>query len=199
MNRCHDTSQRVHIIGGPGSGKTTLARRLGAMLAVPVVDLDQVDYTESGAKRPLVEKLAEVSRIAVQPAWVSDGVFLGWTAEFLDRADVIVWLDLPDRVAAWRIVKRHLLASLRRTNRHPGIRLLLSFLGFARRYYLGPAVAPAAPDDDASVTRAASEAVLRGYADKVIRCERAADVRAVTRGLGDSDAGTGSMSDPEST
>lgn len=193
MDRPRITNLRAHIIGGPGSGKTTLARQLGAKLAVPVVDLDQVGYTESGGRRPLSEKLAEVSRIAAQPAWISEGVFLGWTAELLDRADAIVWLDPPYRVAAWRIVKRHLLASLRGANRHPGLRRLVAFLAFARRYYHGPAKAPAAPDDDVSVTRAATEAALIRNANKVIRCQQAADISTVIRRLSDRDAGTGSV------
>jgi hypothetical protein len=153
------------------------------MFGSPVVDLDHIGYAEGGAKRPLDEKLAKVSRLAVQPAWVSEGIFLGWATELFDRADVIVWLDPPWQVAAWRIVKRHLLASLRGTNRHRGLRRLVSFLGFVRRYYLGPNVALATLDDDAKVTRAATAAVLGGYTDKVIRCERTADVAAITRGL----------------
>ena len=48
----HNTN-RIHIIGGAGSGKTTLARRLGTLLDAPYYDLDEIGY-EGGftAKRP---------------------------------------------------------------------------------------------------------------------------------------------------
>ena len=34
--------RRIHVVGGPGSGKTTLARRLATTHALPVHDLDAV-------------------------------------------------------------------------------------------------------------------------------------------------------------
>ena len=34
--------QRIHIIGGTGSGKTTLARKIGTHLGIPFYDLDEV-------------------------------------------------------------------------------------------------------------------------------------------------------------
>ncbi|MBV9897089.1 MAG: AAA family ATPase [Chloroflexi bacterium] len=37
-------SGRIHIVGGPGSGKTTLATRLGHLLRAPVHDLDMIAY-----------------------------------------------------------------------------------------------------------------------------------------------------------
>src|SRR4051812_11565326 len=76
--------QRIHIIGGPGSGKTTLARRLSARLSVPAYDLDTIAY-ESGAgrKRPLDMRLTDVRRIAADPAWVIEGAYLWWTDDVL--------------------------------------------------------------------------------------------------------------------
>jgi len=38
------SADRIHIIGGPGAGKSTLARRLGATLGLPVHTLDTVAY-----------------------------------------------------------------------------------------------------------------------------------------------------------
>lgn len=167
---------RIHIIGGPGSGKTTLAGRLAARTGSPAIDLDRIGYGEHGEKRSLAERRAAVAKIAPEPAWITEGIYLWWTDELLHWADVILWLDPPWRVAARRIVTRHLIASLRGSNRHAGIRLLVSFLRSARRYYRDPAREPAGPDDDGAVTRAATETVLARFRSKLIHCRSAAEV-----------------------
>jgi adenylate kinase family enzyme len=125
--------RRIHIVGGPGSGKTTLARRLAVERTIPVYDLDSIGYKNgAGAKHPLSDKVADVSAIAERDAWITEGIFLWWTDELLRKADVIVWLDISWRVAAWRIVRRHAMASLSGTNRHRGLRRLWRFLLAAR-------------------------------------------------------------------
>ncbi len=101
-------TNRVHIVGGPGSGKTTIALNLGRRLDVPTFDLDEVGYEGgTGDQRPLSARLSDVSAIAAQAGWVTEGVFLGWTDELLRAADLVLWLDVPWRAAAWRIVARH--------------------------------------------------------------------------------------------
>lgn len=45
--------QRVYIIGGAGTGKTTLARRLAARLAVPLYELDNEQASQRALSRPL--------------------------------------------------------------------------------------------------------------------------------------------------
>jgi hypothetical protein len=112
------------VIGGEASGKTSVARRIGAAIAAPIHSLDDVawigvgsttwelfspDYMPSAAiaVRPSADRAAIILRIADRPLWVTEGKHVGWTEPLLDAADVIVWLDhVPFHVAAWRIVRR---------------------------------------------------------------------------------------------
>jgi adenylate kinase family enzyme len=68
-------------------------------------------------------------------AWVSDGAFIGVSKVALERADLIVWMDSPARVALYRILARHVKAELRRNNRFPGWQRLYEFWRWSARFY----------------------------------------------------------------
>lgn len=166
---------RIHIIAGPGSGKTTLARTLAAHLNISFHELDTVGWEGGfGAARPLEARLNDIHLIAIQPDWISEGSFLGWTEELLQTADQIVWLDLPWRIACWRILTRHIKASLAGTNRHPGLLKLYRFLGDSRKYYTNT-------HSSATYTRLSTRKALAPYMRKVVHCQRPADVKAFLR------------------
>lgn len=181
MNLPPITPRKIHIIGGPGSGKTTLAHQLADRLGAPCVELDRVGYEGgAGAERPLAVRLAEVAGLAAGPAWVSEGIFLGWTGALFSAADCILWLDLPWRVAAWRIVLRHVKAELRGNNPHTGWRKLYRFLGWCRGYYDPAApLQPVDPGVDIAENRVTTEFYLRQFQIKVLRCRRPAEVAAL--------------------
>ena len=177
-------ARRIHVLGGPGSGKTTVARDLGRQLGVTVHELDEVGYEDGvGGRRPLEVRLADVSAIAARSDWVTEGIFLGWTDELLRTANVILWLDVPWRVAAWRIVTRHVRASLAGTNRHPGSLKLLRFLRIARKYYREPEAQAVVPDNDGKNSRASTSCHLEQFAGKIVRCRTADDVAAFVADL----------------
>jgi adenylate kinase family enzyme len=127
---------RVYVVGGGGSGKTTVATRLAPALDVPLVSLDGL-FAPAGraweAERAARE--AAIARLAAAPAWVVEGAYPAWAEELAGAADLVVWLDVPFRVAAWRIVRRHVLADLRRRNPYPGYRTLWRFLVGQHDYY----------------------------------------------------------------
>lgn len=173
--------RRIHIIGGAGSGKTTLARQLAQCLALPAYDLDEIAYENgAGAKRPLEARRVDAHAIADQPGWIAEGGFLWWTEELVAAADTVIWLDLPWRNAAWRVIKRHVLASMAGTNKHRGVRKLMRFVRWTRRYYTSTYAQPA-PDDDRAMSRAATTAMLRPYMGKVVRCRRPSTVKKLLK------------------
>ena len=100
--------QRVVILGRGGAGKSTLARRLGAVSGLPVHELDkhfwQADLLPLSPNAWREMQL----HLAGQPEWVMDGD-LGPHDVLevrLGRADTVIVLDYPLPVCAWRAVRR---------------------------------------------------------------------------------------------
>ena len=172
--------QRIHIIGGTGSGKTTLACKIGTRLNIPFYDLDEVGYEGgAGAPRPLDVRLATLERIAAQPAWVTEGGFILWIDELLRMADTIVLLDLPWRIRRWRVIMRHIKADLAHNNRHAGYLNLYRFYMRSRTYESDPTIYTLQPPDIGDYSsRATVEHYLQPYKSKVVHCRTVADVAA---------------------
>src|SRR5438874_4167495 len=128
------TLQRIHISGGPGSGKTTAGRRIANALHLPFHELDQI-LIDSGwdMARAIQENAAGV--IADEDAWLSEGAYFGWARPLLDRAELVVWLDVPWRIASYRIITRYAKAEIARSNQHHGLRRLKNFWTWSRGYY----------------------------------------------------------------
>ena len=132
---------KVHIIGGPGSGKTTLAAALSARFQIPHYDLDLIGRKNGMRDEAYVE---DTLAIAGQPGWVTENIGLVWIDLLLQRADYIVLLEVSWPVAAYRIIRRHITKSLQGTNLYPGIKSLFLFLKDTRDYYLNICSAPTA-------------------------------------------------------
>lgn len=187
---------RVHIIGGPGTGKTTLSRQIAALLDVSVFELDEIAGAGPAPafrmQRSLARRVAEVEWIATLPGWVTEGSFLGWIEGLLRAADVIVWLDIPASVALQRVAVRHCqeyvesvaeagsIRSKLHALRHPHIRHLVSFMLYTWRYYRkrGDTNPPQSKDWDSGWSLSHDDTIreLTPYHGKVVRCARTTDI-----------------------
>lgn len=106
--------QRISVVGVSGSGKTTLARTLATRLEAPHLELDSW-YHLSGWE-PLPQKVFQgrVERFCQQGHWVIDGNYSMVREIVWDRADTVVFLDLPRWLTTWRVTIRSINRLVRR-------------------------------------------------------------------------------------
>jgi adenylate kinase family enzyme len=100
--------RRVAIVASASaSGKTTLGRALAARLGVPFHELDALHHGPGWSEATAEELRRRVEPIVRGDAWVIDGSYRGKLGDLvLERADTVVWLDLPRRVWLPRLLWR---------------------------------------------------------------------------------------------
>ena len=100
---------RVLIIGSPGTGKSTFAKRLAHKTGLPLMHIDYYYhdptkdyYTNKQAWRAFVMKMA------AREKWIIDGNYGNTMGERMTLADTIFYFDMPRRTALWGVIKRRL-------------------------------------------------------------------------------------------
>jgi adenylate kinase family enzyme len=98
--------QRVAIIGSGGSGKSALARQLGAITGLPVIHLDHHYWGPGWVPTPDGQWRDRVRSLLAGDRWIADGNYGGTLDLRADLADTVVLVDLPRRVCLSRALRR---------------------------------------------------------------------------------------------
>ena len=98
---------RIAITGPSGSGKTSLAAELARTVGLRHVEIDALHHGpnwESCGPEVLRERvLAAIEG----DGWVTDSTYHTMLGDLVsERADVLVWLDLPIPLVMWRLLRR---------------------------------------------------------------------------------------------
>ena len=150
--------ERVAVAGVSGSGKSTLARRIAGLLDLPYTEMDALHHGPGWTKRPEFE--SDVDTFLAGARWVTEWQYEYARPRITERADLMVWVDLPFPLTLSRVVRRTVRRRVRReelwngnlegplhtffTDREHIVRWAIS----TRRLYHDriPAVAAARPD-----------------------------------------------------
>ena len=98
---------RLVVIGPSGSGKTRLCARLAELLQARHVEIDALWHGPNWESCGPEELRRRVSAATEGDDWISDGTYHTIIGDLvLDRAETVVWLDLPVALVMWRLVRR---------------------------------------------------------------------------------------------
>lgn len=150
---------KIHIIGGPGSGKSFLADKLSQELGIPHYDLDDLQWDNQaesyGIKRNAAERDKLLAELLRQKDWILEGVYYAWCQKCFAEADKIYVLSVPRHTYRYRILRRFVRRKLGlEQGKKESLRSLVQLLKWADHYQI--------------VQMAEIKELLTPYADKVI-------------------------------
>lgn len=99
-------ARRILIYGVTGSGKTALAKRLGEAAGLPWHEADQLTWEPGWKPVPEAEQRRRIAAICDRPEWILDTAYSSWLDVPIERADLIVALDLPRWLSFGRLLRR---------------------------------------------------------------------------------------------
>lgn len=94
------------VVGNCGVGKSTFSKKLSLLTNIELIHLD-LYYWEADWIEP--EKAmwdTQVKKLVGKRSWIMDGNYGGTMDIRIDKADTIIFLNYPTRIALWRVLKR---------------------------------------------------------------------------------------------
>jgi adenylate kinase family enzyme len=104
-------TRRIHIMGAPGSGTTTLGRHLSMATVLPHHDTDDFFWLPSNPPfrqtRPREERLALMRTLFLErEGWILSGSLEGWGDEFISSLDYVIFISLEKEIRMKRLRAR---------------------------------------------------------------------------------------------
>lgn len=99
--------KKIAVFGKPGSGKSTLSKKLASATGIQLHQLDSIVYKKNG---DLVDRKAydeKHQNILASESWIIDG--FGPIESFhkrLESADTLIYIELPYLTSYWLVTKR---------------------------------------------------------------------------------------------
>lgn len=98
--------KRVILIGSPGSGKSTMSTKLAQILNLELYHLDNLFWSPGWIMASKEEQISITKDLIQKEEWLIDGNYNGTLELRLERADFVVFFDLPRWLCMVRIFKR---------------------------------------------------------------------------------------------
>ncbi len=87
--------KKVLIIGCPGAGKSTFARKLAEKTGLPLYYLDMIWHRPDRTTLPPEEFDERLEEILMRNSWIIDGNYTRTLPRRLNEADTVFFFDIP--------------------------------------------------------------------------------------------------------
>lgn len=121
---------RIAIVGGSGTGKTTLSNILSNIYNLPVIHIDGIHHLPNWKIRDKNERDEIIHSYVQQEKWIIDGTYNQTLKERFERADLIIWLDYSTFMQVKGILKRFFQSKNKERPEIPGCKERLNFKFF---------------------------------------------------------------------
>lgn len=118
---------RIAIIGGSGTGKTTLSENLGKVMNLPVYHIDAYHHLENWVVRDKAERDKLIMEKVSEDKWIIDGTYKDTLKQRLERSDLVIYLDYSSLEATKGAVMRAIKNKGKEKPEIPGCKEQMSF------------------------------------------------------------------------
>ncbi|MDF1690543.1 MAG: adenylate kinase [Cycloclasticus sp.] len=104
--------KKVAVFGKPGSGKSTLSKKLASATGIKLYALDSILYKENGEEIDRQNYVEAHESIISSEAWIIEGFgpinSLNSFNRRIEEADTLIYIELPYSTTYWLVTKRFL-------------------------------------------------------------------------------------------
>lgn len=97
---------KVIIIGCPGSGKSTFARKLKSITSLPLYYLDMIYHLPDKSDLSQEEFAQKILEITKTDKWIIDGCYFDNIKPRVKSCDTIFFMDIDSEVCLNNVIKR---------------------------------------------------------------------------------------------
>ena len=100
--------KKITIVGGPGSGKTTLSNKLSEILNIPVTHIDGIHHLPNWKERDKSERDSIILKLIENDEWIIDGTYKATLKPRFEKSDLIIWLDYSTIALVKGVMSRYI-------------------------------------------------------------------------------------------
>ena len=99
---------RISVIGGPGTGKSTLVNNIGKELNLPIYHIDAIHHLENWKVRDSEERDKIILEMINEEKWIIDGTYKSTLEARVKKSDMIIFLNYSTAARVKGVLSRYL-------------------------------------------------------------------------------------------